>query len=199
MAATDKPVSQEVTEMVINIVNQLPARVLARLVRRPEALKSAIQQAASSVARADREEAVEHLGGLRRQDTVSHADAAQRLDALTAPVRAERLLTSEEISRVLGVKSRQTVLNWQANGKLLGWQGAKRGLLFPAAQLDAANRPIPDLAAIRPHFPNDEALWDWLNIPMDELYGRTPMNTLRAGDVEAVEALALSYAQGDFG
>ena len=199
MAATDKPASQEVTEMVINIVNQLPARVLARLVRRPEALKSAIQHAAASVVRADREGAVERLGGLPRQDTVSDADAAQRLDALTAPMRAERLLTSEEISRVLGVKSRQTVLNWQANGKLLGWQGAKRGMLFPAAQLDAANRPIPHLAAIRPHFPNDEALWDWLNVPMDELDRQTPMDALRANDIESVVALAVSYAQGDFG
>ena len=199
MAATDKPISQEVAEMVANIVNQLPDRALARLVRRPEALKNAVQQAAGVVAREDREGAVEHLGGPPWQDAVSDADAVQRLDALTAPVRAERLLTSEEISRVLGVKSRQTVLNWQANGKLLGWQGAKRGMLFPAAQLDAANRPIPELAAIRPHFPNDEALWDWLNVPMGELDGQTPIDALRASNVEAVEALALSYAQGDFG
>lgn len=199
MAATDKPVSQEVTEMVINIVNQLPARVLARLVRQPEALRSAIQQAAGVVARADREGVVEHLGGPARQDAVSDADAVQRLDALTASMRAERLLTSEEISRVLGVKSRQTVLNWQADGKLLGWQGAKRGMLFPAAQLNVANRPIPHLAAVRPHFPNDEALWDWLNVPMDELDGQTPMDALRANDIESVIALAVSYAQGDFG
>lgn len=199
MAATDKPISQEVAEMVANIVNQLPDRALARLVRRPEALKKAVQQAAGVAAREDREGEVEHLGGPPRQDAVSDADAAQRLDALTVPVRAERLLTSEEISRVLGVKSRQTVLNWQANGKLLGWQGAKRGMLFPAAQLDAANRPIPHLAAIRPHFPNDEALWDWLNVPMGELDGQTPIDALRASNVEAVEALALSYAQGDFG
>ena len=199
MAAIDKPISQEVAEMVANIVNQLPARVLARLVRQPGALKSAIQQAVGIVARADREGAVEHLGGPLRQDPVADADAVQRLDALAAPVRAERLLTSEEISRVLGVKSRQTVLNWQANGKLLGWQGAKRGMLFPAAQLDAANRPIPKLAAIRPHFPNDEALWDWLNIPMGELDGQTPIDALHASDIESVIALAVSYAQGDFG
>ena len=199
MAATDKPVSQHVTEMVVNIVNELPAKVLARLVHRLEALKGAIQQAAGIVAREDREGTVEHLSGQLRQDTVSDADAVQRLDTLTAPVRAERLLTSEEIGRVLGVKSRQTVLSLQAGGKLLGWQGAKRGTLFPAAQLDAANRPIPHLAAIRPHFTNDEALWDWLNIPMGELDGRTPMNALRVGNVEAVEALALSFAQGDFG
>ncbi len=199
MAATDKPVNQEVTEMVVNIVNQLPAKALARLMHRPEALKKAVQQAAGVAAREDREGEVEHLGGPPRQDAVSDADAAQRLDALTVPVRPERLLTSEEISRVLGVKSRQTVLNWQANGKLLGWQGAKRGMLFPVAQLDAANRPIPHLAAIRPHFPNDEALWDWLNVPMGELDGQTPIDALRASNVEAVEARALSYAQGDFG
>lgn len=199
MAATDKPVSQHVTEMVVNIVNQLPAKVLARLVRRLEVLKGAIQQAAGIVAREDREGAAEHLGGPLRQDTVSDTNAVQRLDTLTAPVRAERLLTFEEIGRVLGVKSRQTVLNWQTGGKLLGWQGAKRGMLFPAAQLDAANRPIPHLAAIRPHFPNDEALWDWLNVPMGELDGQTPIDALRASKVEAVEALALSFAQGDFG
>ena len=199
MAATDKSVSQDVTEMVVNIVNQLPAKVLARLVRRLEALKGAIQQAAGIVAREDREGAAEHLGGPLRQDAVSDADAVQRLDALTAPMRAERLLTFEEIGRVLGVKSRQTVLNLQAGGKLLGWQGIKRGTLFPAAQLDAANRPIPHLAAIRPHFTNDEALWDWLNIPMRELDGQTPIDALRASKVEAVEAVALSFAQGDFG
>lgn len=199
MAATDKPASQEVTEMVVNIVNQLPARVVARLVRRPEALKNAVRQAAGVVAREDHEGAVEHLGGSLRRDAVSDSDALQRLDALTAPNRAERLLTSEEMSRVLGVKSRQTVLNWRADGKLLGWQGAKRGMLFPAAQLDVANRPIPHLAAIRPHFPNDEALWDWLNIPMGELDGQTPIDALRANDVEAVVALAVSFAQGDFG
>ena len=199
MAATDKSVSQEVTEMVINIVNQLPAKALARLVRRPEALKNAVQQAAGVAAREHREGEVEHLGGSARQDAVSDADAVRHLDALTAPMRAERLLTSEEISRVLGVKSRQTVLNWQADGKLLGWQGAKRGMLFPAAQLDAANCPIPHLAVIRPHFPNDEALWDWLNVPMDELDGQAPMDALRANDIESVIALAVSYAQGDFG
>ena len=199
MAATDKPVSRDVTETEVNFVNQLPTTVLARLVRRLEALKGAIQQAAGIVAREDREGAAEHLGGPLRQDAVSDADAVQRLDTLTAPVRAERLLTSEEISRVLGVKSRQTVFNWQADGKLLGWQGAKRGMLFPAAQLDAANCPVPHLAVIRPHFPNDEALWDWLNVPMDELDGQVPMDALRANDIESVIALAVSYAQGDFG
>lgn len=170
-----------------------------RLVSRPEALKSAIQQAVGDVARTDRDGAVEHPGGLLRQDSISDADALRRLDALTVPVRAERLLTSEEISRILGVKSRQTVLNWQANGKLLGWQGAKRGMLFPAVQLDAANRPIPHVATIRPHFPSDEALWDWLNIPMGELDGQAPIDALRANDIEAVTALAVSFAQGDFG
>ena len=45
----------------------------------------------------------------------------------------------------VGLKTRQSVHDWLKKGRIVGWRGARRGHVFPAAQLDERGRPLDGL------------------------------------------------------
>ena len=52
----------------------------------------------------------------------------------------ENLLTSEEFASRAGLKTRQSVHAWLKKGRIIGWQGAKRGYVLPDGQFDERGR-----------------------------------------------------------
>ena len=81
--------------------------------------------------------------GQRTNQKFSAEEAERIIDERTAAFEPdEEVLNSDEVAQRLGLKSRQSVHDWLRKGKLLGWQTAKRGYLFPARQFDQRNQPI---------------------------------------------------------
>ena len=111
----------------------------------------------------------------------------------------EEVLNSTEIAQHLGLKSRQSVHDWLRKGKILGWQTAKRGYLFPVRQFDQRNQPIEGLGEIVALFEYAEVAWDWLTTPVSSLDGEKPLSMLARGERERVVDAAEGHLQGDFG
>lgn len=132
---------------------------------------------------------------------LDHAEAERRVSRRTRVVRSEggELLTSEEFARRTGARSRQSVHNLLRKGRVIGWEGTKRGFVFPAEQLDERGRPLNGLGGVVPHFEGHYSAWCWLRDGHDALDGARPIDLLRQNDVARVESAARGYAQGDFG
>ena len=55
-------------------------------------------------------------------------------------------LPSDELASRVGLKTRQSVHDrLKKRGRIVGWQGARRGYVFPAGQLDERGRPLEGL------------------------------------------------------
>lgn len=111
----------------------------------------------------------------------------------------EPLLTSDEFARLTGVRARQTVHTWREKGRIIGWQRAKRGFVYPIAQLDERGRPLPGLDRVLELFDGDGFVaWEWLRTPLNATDGRPPLDLLRQGDVEQVVRQARGHREGAF-
>ena len=111
----------------------------------------------------------------------------------------EEVLGSNEVAARLGLKSRQSVHDWRRKGKIVGWQHAKRGYVFPARQFDEYNRPIEGLADLVALFGSAHVAWEWLTAPLNLLNEEEPLSVLARGEGERVIDAAEGYLQGDFG
>ncbi|HSR72231.1 MAG TPA: hypothetical protein VLL72_07600, partial [Kiloniellales bacterium] len=177
------------------------ARAVAALVAHPDAVHSALAVAANALSK--REFAGEFDGEVEvvrgtEPRRVSPAEADRRIAARSRTGRKEALLTSDEMAGRLGLKSRQSVHDWLKKGRLVGWQSAKRGYVFPAGQLDARGQPLEGLDRVLALFEDGYTAWIWLTTPRPGLEGATPLALLRRGEVERAAAAAAGDAQGDF-
>lgn len=121
----------------------------------------------------------------------------------TGITRRPDMLTGETLAERLGL-SRATVDNRRITGKLLALDvGTKRGVRYPDWQCellkDAIARSAYErvLGALRP-----SSAWSKYRFFLHaapELGGRTPLEALRAGDLEAVTDAGRTWAQGDQG
>lgn len=177
----------------------LDEAAVATLAAHPHVLRAALAAAANALARPPprKMREVETLGG-PEPARIDPGEAERLLAARTRPVTAEGLLSSDEIAARMGLKSRQSVHDWRKKGKLLGWQNAKRGYVFPEGQLDARGHPVEGLERIAPFFPDAWAAWVWLTTPQAALDGETPLALMGRGDAARTAAAAEGYAQGDF-
>ncbi|MGF1527409.1 MAG: hypothetical protein ACFCBW_11535 [Candidatus Competibacterales bacterium] len=178
---------------------QLSAKAVAALASNPVAVASALAATATTLGapsvKCGREEVIAGAEPVILDDAAAEA----RLGSHTRKSREVNLLSSDEVAERAGVKSRQSIHDWLKKGRIIGWEGAKRGLVFPAAQLDERGRPLAGLEQIRPFFADGYAAWVWLTTPLRALEGDEPLDRLRERDVEQVVAAALGDAQGDFG
>ncbi len=110
----------------------------------------------------------------------------------------EELLTTEQVQHLVDLRNRESVHRWRRNGRILGWEGAKRGYVYPAAQFDERGCPLEGLDQVCPHFPDHYAVWDWMTIPLDSLDGQTPLEKLREGEIDTVVGAALADGTGGF-
>lgn len=187
-------------EVVIrDAADGLPPAQSAALVAHPEAVGSALAAAAETLsAKPGRRSAAAETLAAAEPVRVGPAEADRRLSERTRAGAPETLLTSEELATRVGLKTRQSVHDWLKKGRIVGWQGARRGYVFPARQLDDRNRPLPGIDRVIPQFGDSYAGWVWLTTPWPSLDGTTPLALLGRGEVDRVTEAAQGYQQGDF-
>ena len=189
--------------MVHSAADSLSASEVAALVAHPDAVRSALAVVADTLssARADGSHANEVDSEVITGTETRRVDAGEadlRVSSRTRLGRKEEVLTSDELAARVGLKTRQSVHDWLRRGKIVGWQGAKRGYVFPAGQFDRHGRLLNGLDRIVPRFGDGYAAWVWLTTPRPSLDGAKPLVLLNRGDCDRVAVAAEGDAQGDF-
>lgn len=194
------------TETLINMLRaaaaDLSPSVINALVARPDAVRGALAATGALLARDaagrsthDEIETIE----LVAEPSRSPEEVGRIVEARTIPYEPdEEVLSSNEVAARLGLKSRQSVHDWLRKGKIVGWQTAKRGYMFPVRQLDERNRPIEGLGDIVALFEDAYAAWLWLTTPRNALDGEEPLAVLARGQRDRVIDAAEGRLQGDF-
>ena len=177
-----------------------PAHIEA-LVAHPEAVRSALAVTAASLSSNVAAQARRRDSGSEippADDIVTRGEPASRYQERARTGSGERLLTSSELAARVGLKTRQSVHDWLRSGKIVGWQGAKRGYVFPTEQFDERNRPLPGLKRVVMQFEDGYAAWVWLTTPRHSLDGEEPLTLLARGESDRVTDAATGDKQGDF-
>ena len=187
----------ELESMLHDVAGRLSAAHVAALVAHPEAVCSALAAAADALTAGERGSGVETIAG-PALSTVDADEADRRLAARTRGGVAETLLTSEELAARTGLRTRQSVHDWRRKGRIVGWQNARRGYIFPARQLDDRNRPLAGLDCVTGLFADGYAAWVWLTTPRPALDGAEPLALLARSEVERVAEAVQGDRQGDF-
>lgn len=193
---------RELAALVHDAAEGLSARAVAVLVAHPDAVRSALAVAAESLsAKSARDEdghEAEIIGDAEAPVVVDVKEASRRIVARTRPDGEGNLLTSDELAARVGFRTRQSVHDWLKRDRIIGWQGAKRGHVFPAGQLDRRSRPLKGLDRIAPYFDDGHAAWVWLTTPRPSLDGAKPIALLHRGEIDQVVAAVEGDFQGDF-
>ncbi len=190
----------EAVSQIRESVAALDTAVVATLLAHPDTLRSALLAVAHGHQTEALAEEAETITGPPAR-LLGHEEAERRLSQRTrvGEKEGDELLTSDEFAQRVGAKSRQSVHNWLKKGRVVGWEGAKRGLVFPAEQLDERGKPLDGLGVILSSFDGHYSAWRWLTSRDDALDGSRPIDLLRRNDIARVESAAKGYAQGDFG
>ena len=197
MAQTKSRDVEALTAVVHDAAKGLSPGAVAELVAHPDAVQSALAVAADALSAKGLAGDVEIIRGAQPR-RIDAEEADRRIGARTRPGRKEDLLTSEELAGRAGLKTRQSIHDWLKKGRIVGWQAAKRGYVFPAGQLDDRGRPLKGLDRIVLNFEDGYAVWVWLTTPLVSFDGAPPLALLRKGEIDRVAAAAEGDAQGDF-
>ena len=194
------------TETLINMLRaaaaELSPSVINALIARPDAVRGALAATGALLARDEAgrstHEEIETIG-LVAEPSRSPEEVRRIVESRTIPYEPdEEVLSSNEVAVRLGLKSRQSVHDWLRKGKIVGWQTARRGYMFPVRQLDERNRPIEGLGEIVALFEDAYAAWFWLTTPRNALDGEEPLTVLARGQRDRVIDAAEGHLQGDF-
>ena len=207
MQTTMTSTASQNTEKLISALRtaaaDLSPSVINALIAHPDALRGAlaatgevlIQDAARGLTQGEIE-----VIGRRTEPRFSAEEARKIIEERTVAFEPdEEVLNSNEVAARLGLKSRQSVHDWLRKGKILGWQTAKRGYLFPARQFDERNHPIDGLGEFVRLFEDAYVAWNWLTTPRNSLDGEEPLSLLARGERVQVIDAAEGDLQGDFG
>jgi len=186
-------------QQIEQAVSRLGQQTVSALIDHPLVLDSAIEAAARTISHVSGATPVEHFGS-KAAEPLSYDDAMGRLDSRSKPIESDVLLGANEVATVLGVGSRQAVHARRERGQLLGFQNARRAVLYPREQFDVRGRVVPGLAEVLAVFDGDAfEAWTWLSTPSAALNGVRPLDQLWDEEIEAVVCAAMGYRQGDFG
>lgn len=193
---------QELEGVLHSVAGALSHVHVAVLVEHPDAVRLALAAVADVLSSehqrvSSAEAETEWLGDAEPQ-RVDAGESDTQMSSRSRPGRMEELLTSEELAARVGLKTRQSVHDWRRKGKIVGWQGAKRGYVFPAGQFDRSGKPLDGLERIVTHFSDGYTAWIWLNTARPSLSGAKPIVLLGKGEGDRVVAAAEGDAQGDF-
>lgn len=186
------------TRLVEQTARGMTADEVAALVAHPAFAVAALHEASLTVTRLLGRP--ERLGGEpheRVEATTARERLARRTRSADGLVDAE-MLGSAEMARRLGLKARQSVNLRNERRELIGFELGRRGLQFPAAQLDDDGRLLAGIGEVRKLFPDGYSAWQWLSASEPGLDDDTPLERLRRGEADAVIDAARSLAQGDF-
>lgn len=204
MASTAEGRTTEEREALVGMLDDAAGRLsaahVAALVAHPLAVHSALVAVAVVLTAGVRERrpGIETVAG-RAPTMVDASEAGRRLASRMRDGAAETLLNSDELAARAGLKTRQSVHEWRRKGRIVGWQNARRGYVFPAGQLDGRNRPLPGMKDVAELFGDGYAAWIWLTTPLPSLDGAMPLALLADGQTERVADAARGDLQGDFG
>lgn len=127
------------------------------------------------------------------------ARAKDRGAATVAEIlKGEDMLTARAFAPLIGA-SHETVNVKRKRHEVLGLQGATRGLKYPRWQITADGRPLPGLPQVFAVLGDQPwTVYRFLRAAHAELGGRTALQALQAGEVEAVVNVARNQAAGVF-
>ena len=183
--------------VVQETATDLGPRVVAALVAHPDTVRAALAVAAGALWAKGSEQGTTVIRGT--EPRLAHkAETGRRIAERTRMGKKEDLLTSEQFAARAGLKTRQSVHDWLNKGRIIGWQGAKRGYVFPAGQFDERGQPLKGLDRITAQFEDGYVAWRWLTTPLAALNGAEPLALLCEGEAPLIEAAAKGDLQGDF-
>ena len=199
MTPTELVQARELQDVLHDAAGHLSPTHVAALLAHPHAVRAALAAAAGALSMSDRERpsAVETIEG-GAPLLLGAGESRRRLTERAREAVPETLLTSDELAAQAGLKSRQSVHDWRKKGRIVGWQNARRGYVFPAAQFDGRNRPLPGLDRIAGQFGDGYAAWVWLATPRPSLDGAMPLELLAGGEIDRVTDALRGDRQGDF-
>ena len=202
MTATATQETETLINMLRDAAADLSPSVISALIARPDAVRGALAATGALLARDEASrsthEELETIG-LVAEPTRSPEEVRRIVEGRTIPYAPdEEVLSSNEVAARLGLKSRQSVHDWLRKGKIVGWQTAKRGYMFPARQLDERNQPIEGIGDIAALFEDAYAAWIWLTTPRNALDREEPLTELAKGHRDRVIDAAQGHLQGDF-
>ncbi len=195
MSKARRNLAQLAAELAVRRVVELPETEATRIAGAVERLDDPARQLTVIFGR-------ERGVAVRETNTPQAAleQAFERADQRKAAIlRDPAMLTGEAAAERLGV-SRETINRRAQQGRLLALEFAKRGKRYPAWQFEesVAGRPLESvLAALG-------SLGDWeryrfFTQRQPGLGGRTPVEALRRGEVDAVKSAAGAWAAGEQG
>ena len=107
----------------------------------------------------------------------------------------DELIGVSEASARLAV-SRTTVYDWIEKKRLVGWRTTKRSTVIPAEQILGPSELVDGIEQVRKIIADPRTAWRFLTeiSPfLDE--PRRPLDALRAGDLDAVQAAAEAHGE----
>ncbi len=107
-------------------------------------------------------------------------------------------LSSDEIAVRLDT-NRETIKRWRAAGRLIGVEGAKRGVRYPVAQLGPNVAPLKGIPEVLEALGGDHwEAWRFLADEIDELDGMTGFDALRDDRLQEVLEVLEARSHGSF-
>jgi hypothetical protein len=117
---------------------------------------------------------------------------------LEAAVDMGDTLSSDEIAARLNT-NRETIKQWRIAGRLIGVEGAKRGVRYPAAQVGPNFAPLTGIHEVLKALDGDNwEAWRFLAGEVDELDGTTGFDALRDGRLQEVVEILEARSYGSF-
>lgn len=186
-----------------------------RIVGKPRLIRQLLVDYADTLAQAEREGRVatmtlqvspdgktQLIKAAAKGDVLDVALAAAKARGqhkVTDILKGEDMLTTRDFGPLIGA-SHETVNVKRKTGEILGLEGATRGVKYPRWQVTDAGLPLPGLAALFAALGKQPwTVYRFLRAAHPELGGRTALDALKAGQVEAVLGAARNQAAGVFG
>jgi hypothetical protein len=137
-----------------------------------------------------RGQAVSTLRGKPRGTLLSLKDGKARLAQVTTTLATEdwagQVRKPFELVAELGI-ARSTLAVWRERGDVLAFKAGKVKHVYPLEQF-VDGYPLPGLARLRAIAPSDRALWVWLKTRSPQLGGELPLDQLKRGQIDSVQA-----------
>jgi hypothetical protein len=134
-------------------------------------------------------------------DTLDDAMAAARqrgTERVAEILKQSDMLSGREFASLIGA-SPETVNQKRKTGDLLGLEAATRGVRYPKWQVTDDGRLLPGLRSIFDILGEDPwRMFRFLTQRHNELAGKTALDAMRAGDLEAVQNVARNMRAGVF-
>jgi hypothetical protein len=103
--------------------------------------------------------------------------------------------SAEETARILGLNSKQAVIDRYKKGQLLGWREKQGAIRFPVWQFREDGTVLKGLPEVLQVFMQNPAADDWAKVVFllnsrESLYGKRPLDLLRKGETDRVIDMA---------